>query len=86
MEKSERVLFKLLKEKRVQEIVLNPLPGNTLVRENYYMLNSLGELNMENIKKIKLIMGTKQYQDGQANLVDKNMFRFNSDPNDGFNL
>jgi hypothetical protein len=79
-------LFKLIKEKRVQEIILNPLPGNTLVSENYSMLNSRVELNMENIKKVKLIMGIKQYLDGQANLVDKNMFRFNSNTNDGLNL
>lgn len=86
MEKSERVLFKLIKEKRVQEIILNPLPGNALEFERYAMLNGNGKLNIENIKKIKLILGTKQYQDGEALLVDKNIFRFNSDPNDRLNL
>jgi len=50
------------------------------------MLNGNGELNIENIKKIKLILGTKQYQDGQAVLVDKDIFKFNSDPIHGLNL
>jgi len=86
MEKSERELFKLIKEKRVQEIILNPLRESTLEFERYAMLNGNGELNKENIKKIKLILGTKQYQDGQCVLVNKNIFRFNSDPNDGLNL
>jgi len=86
MEKSERVLFKLIKEKRVQEIILNPLPKNTFEIERYAMLDDYGNLNIENIKKIKLILGTKQYQDGQAVLADKDIFKFNSDPNDGLNL
>jgi hypothetical protein len=50
------------------------------------MLDDYGNLNIENIKNIKLILGTKQYQDGQAVLVDKDIFKFNSDPNDGLNL
>lgn len=86
LEKSERELFKLIKEKRVQEIILNPLPENTLKIERYTMLNGNGILYIENIKKIKLILGTKQYQDGQAVLADKDIFEFNSDPNDGLNL
>jgi len=86
MEKSERDLFRFIKEKRVQEIILNPLPENTFEIERYAMLDDYGNLNIENIKKIKLILGTKQYQDGQAVLVDKNIFRLNSDPNDGLNL
>jgi len=86
MEKSERVLFKLIKEKRVQEIILNPLPENTLEIERYAMLDDHSDLNIENIKKIKLILGTKQYQGGQAVLVDKDIFKFNSDPNDRINL
>jgi len=86
MEKSERELFKLIKEKRVQEIILNPLPRNTLEIERYAMLDDNGELNIENIKNIKLILGTKKYQDGEAELVDKDIFKFNSDSNDGLNL
>jgi hypothetical protein len=86
MEKSERELFRLIKEKRVQEIILNPLPENTFEIERYAMLDGHGDLNIENIKKIKLILGTKQYQDGQALLVDKDIFKFNSHPNDGLNL
>jgi len=86
MEKSERDLFRFIKEKRVQEIILNPLPENTFEIERYAMLDDYGNLNIENIKKIKLILGTKQYQDGQAVLVDKDIFKFNSDPNDGLNL
>jgi hypothetical protein len=79
-------LFRLIKEKRVQEIILNPLPENTFEIERYAMLDGHGDLNIENIKKIKLILGTKQYQDGQALLVDKDIFKFNSHPNDGLNL
>ncbi len=86
MEKSERELFRFIKEKRVQEIILNPLPENTLEIERYAMLDDHSNLNIENIKKIKLILGTKQYQDGQAVLVDKDIFKFNSDPNDRINL
>jgi DNA-binding transcriptional MerR regulator len=86
MEKSEQELFRLIKEKRAQEIILNPLPENTFEIECYAILDEHGYLNIENIKKIKLILGTKQYQDGQAVLVDKDIFKFNSDPNDRFNL
>jgi hypothetical protein len=86
MEKSERDLFRLIKEKRAQEIILNPLPENTFEIERYAMLDENDELNIENIKKVKLILGTKQYQEGQAVLVDKNSFRFNSDPIDELNL
>jgi DNA-binding transcriptional MerR regulator len=86
MEKSERELFRLIKEKKVQEIILNPLPDKTIENERYAMLEVNGELNIENIKRVKLNLGTKQYQDGEAILVDKNIFRFNSDPNDGYNL
>jgi hypothetical protein len=86
MEKSERELFRLIKEKRVQEIILNPLPENTLEIERYAMLDGHADLNIENIKKVKLIVGTKQYQDGQAVLVDNEIFKFNSDPNDGLNF
>jgi len=66
MEKSERELFRLIKEKRVQEIILNPLPENTFEIERYAMVDDYGNLNIENIKKIKLILGTKQYQAGEA--------------------
>jgi DNA-binding transcriptional MerR regulator len=86
MEMSERELFRLIKEKRVHEIILNPLPENTFEIERYAMLDGQGDLNIENIKKIKLILGTKQYEDGEAVLVDKNIFKFNSDPNDELNL
>jgi len=85
MEKSERVLFKLIKEKRVQEIILNPLPENTLECNRYALLDSNGGLNTENIKKIKLILGTKQYQDGEAVLKSNVKYNFNPDPNDDLN-
>lgn len=65
---------------------MNPLPDKTIENERYAMLEVNGELNIENIKRVKLILGTKQYQDGEAILVDKNIFSFNSDPNDGYNL
>jgi len=51
MEKSERELFRLIKEKRAQEIILKPLRENALEFERYTMLNGNDELNIENIKK-----------------------------------
>jgi len=78
-------LFKLIKEKRVQEIILNPLPENTLECNRYALLDSNGGLNTENIKKIKLILGTKQYQDGEAVLKSNVKYNFNPDPNDDLN-
>jgi hypothetical protein len=86
MEKSERELFRLIKEKRVQEIILNPLQENTFEIERYTILDSHSDLNIENIKKIKLLLGTKQYQDGQALLLDKDIFKFNADSSDAINL
>jgi hypothetical protein len=51
MEKSEQDLFKLIKEKRVQEIILNPLSENTFKIERYTLLDGHGDINIENIKK-----------------------------------
>ena len=85
MEKSERELFKLIKEKRVQEIILNPLPERGEKSLSFMMLENHDKLSIDNIKKVKYQLGTKQYFDGSAILKDGKKFTFNSDPNSEIN-
>ena len=81
MEKSERELFRLIKEKRVQEIILNPLPDRGEKSLRFIMLENHDKLSIDNIKKVKYQLGTKQYIDGCGILKDGKIFTFNSDPN-----
>jgi hypothetical protein len=81
MEKSERELFKLIKEKRVQEIILNPLPERGEKSLSFMILENHDKLNIDNIKRVKYQLGTKQYLDGSAILKGGKNFIFNSDPN-----
>ncbi len=53
MEKSERELFRFIKEKRVQEIILNPLPERGGKNLSYMMLENHDKLSIDNIKKVK---------------------------------
>jgi hypothetical protein len=81
MEKSERELFRLIKEKRVQEIILNPLPERGEKSLRFMMLDNHDKLSIDNIKRVKYQLGTKQYLDGMAILKGSKDFTFNSDPN-----
>jgi len=81
MEKSERELFRLIKGKRVQEIILNPLPERSEKCLSFMMLENHDKLSIDNIKKVKYQLGTKQYLDGIAILKGGKNFTFNSDPN-----
>jgi hypothetical protein len=85
MEKSERELFRLIKEKRVQEIILNPLPESGEKSLSFMMLENHDNLSIENIKKVKYKLGTKQYLDGSAIIKGGKYFTFNSDPNTEIN-
>ena len=85
MEKSERELFRLIKEKRVQEIILNPLPERGEKSLSFMMLENHDKLSIDNIKKVKYQLGTKQYLDGRAILKGGKNFIFNSDPNSQIN-
>jgi hypothetical protein len=85
MEKSERELFKLIKEKRVQEIILNPLPERDEKSLRFMILENHDKLSIDNIKKVKYQLGTKQYLDGSAILKGGKKFTFNSDPNSEIN-
>ena len=85
MEKSERELFRLIKEKRVQEIILNPLPDRGEKSLRFIMLENHDKLNIDNIKGVKYQLGTKQYIDGRAILKGGKNFNFNSDPNSEVN-
>lgn len=83
--KSERELFRLIKEKRVQEIILNPLTEKNWDILNFRMIDDHGELIIERIKKVKYQLGTKKYCDGRAILKGKKIFVFSSDPNSVIN-
>lgn len=85
MEKSERELFRLIKEKRVQEIILNPLPERGEKSLSFMMLENHDKLRIDNIKRVKYQLGTKQYLDGSAILKGGKYFTFNSDPNSELN-
>ncbi len=85
MEKSERELFMLIKEKRVQEIILNPLPERGEKSLSFMMLENHNKLSIDNIKMVKYKLGTKQYLDGSAILKGGKYFNFNSDPNSEIN-
>jgi hypothetical protein len=86
MEKSERELFRLIKEKRVQEIILNPLPERGEKNLSFMILENHNKLSIDNIKKVKYQLGTKQYLDGSAILKGGKNFIFNSDPNSEVNF
>jgi len=85
MEKSERELFRLIKEKRVQEIILNPLPERCEKGLSFMVIENHDKLSIDNIKKLKYQLGTKQYIDGRAILKGGKNFTFNSDPNSEIN-
>lgn len=80
LEKSERELFRLIKEKRVQEIILNPSSIKSQETLSYPMCDKHGELNIASIKSLKYVMGTKQYSNGRATLSGNKSYLFSPDP------
>jgi len=50
------------------------------------MLEDHDKLSIDNIKKVKYQLGTKQYLDGSAILKGGKYFTFNSDPNSETNV
>jgi hypothetical protein len=49
------------------------------------MLENHDKLSIDNIKKVKYKLGTKQYLDGSAIINGGKYFTFNSDPNSQIN-
>ena len=51
-------------------------------KKTFEIIKSDGNVNMENIKKLKILMGTKDYIKGQAKLKNGRISSFNPDENE----
>lgn len=73
--KTEKRLFAEIRNRNVKEVKL--LPENDKIgNKPYCILDEKGMLNTENIKTIKVIMGTKGYAKGFAMLTDGTKLEF----------
>jgi hypothetical protein len=73
--KTEKDLFRQIRNRNVKEVKL--LPENDKIgKKPYSILDEIGKLNTESIKKIKVLMGTKSYEKGFATLTDGNKLEF----------
>ncbi len=76
--KTEREIFKEIKEKNVREIYMT-LHFNK--KETFEILKLDESINFESIKKIKILMGTKEYTEGSAKLLNGKTTNFNPHEN-----
>jgi DNA-binding transcriptional MerR regulator len=73
--KTEKNVFTEIKSNNLKEISING--GKT---EIFSIMENNGTINKENIKAVKIIMGTKRYKEGSAKLINGESISFN--PND----
>lgn len=74
--KTEKRLFTEIRNQNVKEVKL--LIKNDKIGElPYSIIDEKGKLNTESIKKIKVLMGTKNYEKGFATLNDGSIKEFN---------
>jgi hypothetical protein len=78
--KTERGIFSEIKERNVIEIEMTLLHDKEK-KKTFEIIKSDGNVNMENIKKLKILMGTKDYIKGQAKLKNGKISSFNPDEN-----
>lgn len=75
MTKTEKLVFEEIRSRNVKEVKL--LPENDKIgKEPYSILDEKVKLNTESIKKIKVLMGTKDYEKGFAILTDGTKLEF----------
>ena len=73
--KTEKSLFKEIRNRKVKEVKL--FPENEKIGKNFYSIKDEKEkLNIDSIKKIKVLMGTKGYEKGFATLTDGTKLEF----------
>lgn len=78
--KTEREIFSEIKRSNVKEIEMTLLHDKEK-KKIFEIIKSNGNVNMENIKKVKILMGTKDYIKGQAKLKNGRILSFNPDEN-----
>ena len=78
--KTEREIFSEIKRSNVKEIEMTLLHDKEK-KKIFEIIKSNGNVNMENIKKVKILMGTKDYIKGQAKLQNGRILSFNPDEN-----
>ena len=84
LEKSEREVFKLIKEQKLSELTFI-IPEGTYSKPLSFKLVTRNEGNINAIKESKLIMGTKKYDSGSAKLTNGEILNFNPNPNSAIN-
>jgi hypothetical protein len=84
LDKSEREVFKLIKENRLSELTFIIQEG-TNSKPLSFKLATKNEGNIYAIKESKLIMGTKKYDSGSAKLTNGEILNFNPNPNSAEN-
>ena len=84
LEKSEREVFKLIKEQKLSELTFI-IPEGTNSKPLSFKLVTKNEGNINAIKESKLIMGTKKYYSGSAKLTNGEILNFNPNPNSAIN-
>jgi hypothetical protein len=83
LEKSERLVFKLIKEKKVD--IVSFLNGEKNNKEDYSVQDINSGYNINSIKEIKYKICTRNYDYGLAILNTGEKFKFNSNPNSSEN-
>ena len=84
LEKSEREVFKLIKEQKLSELTFI-IPEGTNSKPLTFKFVTKNEGNINAIKESKLIMGTKKYVSGIAKLTNGEIHNFNPNPNSAEN-
>ena len=84
LEKSEREVFKLIKEQKLSELTFI-IPEETNSKPLSFKLVTKNEGNINAIKESKLIMGTKKYYSGTAILTNGKKLNFSPNPNSAEN-
>jgi len=84
LDKSEREVFKLIKENRLSELTFIIQEG-TNSKPLTFKFVTKNEGNINAIKESKLIMGTKKYVSGIAKLTNGEIHNFNPNPNSAEN-
>ena len=84
LDKSEREVFKLIKENRLSELTFIIQEG-TNSKPLTFKFVTKNEGNINAIKESKLIMGTKKYVSGIAKLTNGEIRKFNPNPNSAEN-
>jgi hypothetical protein len=83
LEKSERLIFKLIKEKKVD--LVSFVNGEKNDKEDFSLQDFNSGYNVRSIKEIKYKMCTRNYDYGLAILNTGEKFKFNSNPNSSEN-